>query len=226
MHSFYRSIDLAFYLEYSYYQLPNRTCSLNYYSLLALMFLASLSYNVLSHSGRSDNQGGHFNRSTNQYHCHKEPCFSTHEQSKSALQDANDSNRAYSIVYNRTDWPHWIDEDKDCQNTRAEILIYHSAIPVTFQKDNHCTVKSGRWTGVYTGQVFTNASDIDIDHIVPLAHAHRNGAERRKEPLLMTSATFYLWKTTQIKVKVIKHQMNGGQTIKDFGANMLKNGHI
>ena len=129
------------------------------------MFLASLSYNVLSHSGRSDNQGGHFNRSTNQYHCHKEPCFSTHEQSKSALQDANDSNRAYSIVYNRTDWPHWIDEDKDCQNTRAEILIYHSAIPVTFQKDNHCTVKSGRWTGVYTGQVFTNASDIDIDHI-------------------------------------------------------------
>jgi len=29
----------------------------------------------------------------------------------------------------------------------------------------------------FTGKVFTTASDVDIDHIVPLAHAHRHGAD-------------------------------------------------
>ncbi len=79
--------------------------------------------------------------------------------------------------YNRKDWPHWIDEDKDCQNTRQELLITTSKVAVQFKNFKHCTVEYGRWYGVYTGKTFTKASDIDIDHIVPLAHAHRHGAE-------------------------------------------------
>ncbi len=46
-----------------------------------------------------------------------------------------------------------------------------------FTKAKDCTVKHGEWYGVYTGQTFTKASDVDIDHIVPLAHAHRHGAD-------------------------------------------------
>ena len=34
------------------------------------------------------------------------------------------------------------------------------------------------WHGVYTGKTFTKASDLDIDHIVPLAHTYRHGAEK------------------------------------------------
>jgi hypothetical protein len=46
---------------------------------------------------------------------------------------------------------------------------------VTFTKQKGCTVKSGQWYGVYTGETFTLASDVDVDHVVPLAHAHRSG---------------------------------------------------
>lgn len=80
--------------------------------------------------------------------------------------------------YNRKDWPHWIDADGDCQNTRQEMLIASSRVPVKFKGTRHCTVVSGEWFGVYTGKTFTKASDVDVDHIVPLAHAHRHGADK------------------------------------------------
>lgn len=78
--------------------------------------------------------------------------------------------------YNRKDWGRWIDQDKDCQNTRHEILIKYSMTKVKLD-ENNCNVKSGLWICPYTGRKFTNPSDIDIDHIVPLSHAHRHGAE-------------------------------------------------
>jgi len=77
--------------------------------------------------------------------------------------------------YNRKDWPHWEDLDRDCQNTRAEILIRDSRIPVQFKNRRECLVVAGEWFGPYTGRTFYRASDVDIDHVVPLAHAHRAG---------------------------------------------------
>lgn len=79
--------------------------------------------------------------------------------------------------YNRKDWPHWIDEDGDCQDTRQELLIATSKVAVQFKNSKHCAVTYGEWYGVYSGKTFTKASDVDIDHIVPLAHAHRHGAD-------------------------------------------------
>ena len=40
----------------------------------------------------------------------------------------------------------------------------------------YCTVISGYWVDPYGGRAYTNPSDIDIDHFVPLANAWRSGA--------------------------------------------------
>ncbi len=77
--------------------------------------------------------------------------------------------------YDRDDWRHWTDEDGDCQDARQEVLIQESAVPVTFKDDDRCRVASGEWIGPYTGQRFSAPEMLDIDHMVPLANAHRSG---------------------------------------------------
>ncbi len=130
---------------------------------------------IFAHGGGFDKQGGHFDHSDGTYHCHREPCFSIQAQSEKAFKEAKPG--TYSKIYDRDDWPHWIDVDRDCQDTRSELLIATSKVPVKFKKLKSCVVQQGKWYGVYTGETFTEASDVDIEHIVPLAHAHRHGAE-------------------------------------------------
>lgn len=77
--------------------------------------------------------------------------------------------------YNRSDWgTRWIDADKDCQDTRQEVLIEESLIPVTFDSKG-CKVISGRWICPFTGMIITNPILLDIDHMVPLKEAHISG---------------------------------------------------
>jgi hypothetical protein len=77
--------------------------------------------------------------------------------------------------YERTAWKHWVDVDKDCQNTRHEVLLEESLAPVTFKTSKNCRIVSGSWLGAYSGNVFTDASQLDIDHLVPLKEAHESG---------------------------------------------------
>jgi 5-methylcytosine-specific restriction endonuclease McrA len=78
--------------------------------------------------------------------------------------------------YKRKLYPHWIDQDRDCQNSRAEILIKENKGELKFKRNKSCNVTWGSWYDPYSGKTFTKASDLDIDHIVPLKHAHTNGA--------------------------------------------------
>ena len=79
------------------------------------------------------------------------------------------------MPYNRDEWlPDWADADSDCQNTRHEVLIAEADGPLTYGSGN-CIVVAGTWNDPYTGSPFTLASDLDIDHMVPLADAHRSG---------------------------------------------------
>ena len=76
--------------------------------------------------------------------------------------------------YSRTDYKHWIDTDKDCQNTRQEVLIAESLEEVMLDKKG-CEVVKGKWHDPYTDKYFTNPSDLDIDHFVPLGEVDRSG---------------------------------------------------
>lgn len=85
---------------------------------------------------------------------------------------------AQEIDYKRSDWKHWVDKDKDCQNARAELLIRESLGPVTFKNEKECVVLSGEWYGNYLAKKFTIAKRLDVDHIIPLKWAHTHGGWR------------------------------------------------
>jgi len=138
---------------------------------------------VHAHPGGLDAHGGHTDRKTDTYHCHTDVCRQQHQQQAEAEQQARDAGRAFSTLYDRGDWPHWDDEDGDCQDSRAEALIRASQTPVSFTRKDHCIVASGRWYDPYSGHTFTRARQLDVDHIVPLRHAHGHGGDRWNDAL-------------------------------------------
>ena len=76
--------------------------------------------------------------------------------------------------YNRSLFKHWIDEDKNGCNTRAEVLIAEAVVKP--KKGKKCKLTGGKWLSAYDGKTLTNASKLDVDHLVPLAEAWRSGA--------------------------------------------------
>jgi len=88
--------------------------------------------------------------------------------------------------YDRGDWHRsWADQDRDCQDTRQEVLIAESITPVKFD-DRGCRVIGGTWADPYTGKVFYEPGLLDIDHMIALRNAHYSGGwmwspERRKD---------------------------------------------
>jgi hypothetical protein len=83
---------------------------------------------------------------------------------------AEDSTKSYS----RSLFKHWIDADNNGCNTRAEVLIEEAIVKPKI--GTKCKLTGGRWLSVYDGKIITNASQLDVDHMVPLAEAWRSGA--------------------------------------------------
>ena len=75
--------------------------------------------------------------------------------------------------YDRDLFPHWITQSGAC-NTR-EVVLKRDGTNVV--QDSSCAATSGSWYSVYDGATWTAASDLDIDHLVPLAEAWDSGAD-------------------------------------------------
>ncbi|MEU8071462.1 HNH endonuclease family protein [Micromonospora sp. NPDC049151] len=74
--------------------------------------------------------------------------------------------------YSRDLFPHWITITGTC-NTREQVLKRDGTSVVV---NSSCAATSGRWYSPYDGATWSAASDVDIDHVVPLAEAWRSGA--------------------------------------------------
>lgn len=97
---------------------------------------------------------------------------------RASIQSASPMLARAESGYERSKFGHgWDDADGDCQNSRAEALIAQSSTQVRFADERRCRVVTGRWISPFTGKVIQNASDIDIDHVVPLKWAWDNGAD-------------------------------------------------
>jgi len=76
--------------------------------------------------------------------------------------------------YNRALFKHWIDTDKDGCNTRSEVLIEEAVVKPKI--GSKCKLTGGKWLSTYDGKSVSKSSDLDVDHMVPLAEAWRSGA--------------------------------------------------
>lgn len=69
--------------------------------------------------------------------------------------------------YSRDKFPHWSSQSGTC-DTREVVLKRDGSNVV---QSSSCAAASGSWFSPYDGATWTLASDVDIDHVVPLSNA-------------------------------------------------------
>jgi len=112
-------------------------------------------------------------------------CLASGGRLPKSLQSMPSHGATNDDEYDRGEFGHgWLeDDDPDCQDTRAELLVERSQSPVQFASDRQCRVVSGLWVGFFSNEVFTDAGAMDLDHIVPLAAAWNMGADEWTDEL-------------------------------------------
>ena len=118
------------------------------------------------------------------------------------------SSKKQNIPYKRNLYGKWRDIDKDCQNTRQEVLISKSLVPVKLDSKG-CRVISGKWFDPYTGQTFISPRDLDIDHFIPLAEVHRSGGNIWDRQRRQRYANDLSYKNTLIAVSSSTNRAKG-----------------
>lgn len=98
--------------------------------------------------------------------------------------------------YSRDRFPHWSEQRDGC-DTRDLVLQRDGE---NVRTDDECETVSGTWRSPYDDGVWTDASDVDVDHMVPLAEAWRSGArswgDDRREAFANDLERPQLWAVT------------------------------
>ena len=116
--------------------------------------------------------------------------------------------------YDRSLFKHWIDANKNGCDTRAEVLI--SEATVKPKTDKKCKISSGKWISAYDGKSVTDASKLDVDHLVPLAEAWRSGAWAWTPQQRQDYANDLTDKRTLIAVTLSTNRSKGDKDISDW----------
>lgn len=92
----------------------------------------------------------------------------------------------------RSQFGSWIRDRRDgsCFNTRARVLIAYSQTPVSLRSNNPCIVDKGQWEDPFDGQTKESASELQVDHMVPLKHSYDLGGWRWSKPMRCMFANF------------------------------------
>ena len=139
---------------------------------------------VFPHGGRTISKGleigCHQDKKKGNFHCHSKSKFNgkVYKSKEDFINTLSMARKSPIARYKRSLFGAWQDQDKDCQNTRHEILISRSLKPVSFKDKKQCYVKAGEWKDFYYDETLKKASDIDIDHVVPLKYAFDHGADK------------------------------------------------
>lgn len=75
--------------------------------------------------------------------------------------------------YKRTLFKHWIGAGNGCDSRKAVIISEAIVKPIV---EKGCVIKGGEWLSIYDNTKVLNASQLDVDHMVPLAEAWDSGA--------------------------------------------------
>ncbi|MDT0328881.1 HNH endonuclease family protein [Nocardiopsis lambiniae] len=95
------------------------------------------------------------------------------EQARTMLDELRVEEENDPPGYDRSMFPHWTSNVQDGCSTRQVVLVRSGE---NVETDDDCKPVSGSWYSDYDGETFTDAQDIDIDHMVPLKEGWRSGA--------------------------------------------------
>ncbi|MFE0042808.1 HNH endonuclease family protein [Streptomyces albireticuli] len=100
------------------------------------------------------------------------------DTARTELADLNVAAPHPMAGYSRAKFPHWIQQGDGC-DTR-EVVLERDGRNVA--QDDKCRATGGSWHSLYDGKTLASASQVDIDHMVPLANAWRSGADHWETP--------------------------------------------
>ena len=75
--------------------------------------------------------------------------------------------------YVRTKFKHWVGVGNGC-DARKAVIISEAKVKPTVKAG--CVIVGGEWLSIYDSVKVTDASKLDVDHMVPLAEAWDSGA--------------------------------------------------